>query len=562
MTTLNDLKKVGALKDSLREVSVNNLEVITFSQFKEMSNDERAGFTGIVAVDDYEWVATARGVKPTVSKKVISGNGLLIGSYDRKNKNFFLKKFVNRQLASIDTVKTNLDHKEVKEMAEQNMDFLDAFGEEALGGLKVEAEAEASETGAEVAATDKKSEEINQIKQKVSGEQLVDRKLTVSKNRKYGRLIGFVTKTDATVKLSKKQTVKKDAGRDVLDPGAPSEIKQKWENGEKVPAKYLLKRADIAFRHANPGAIVGAVIATPVDGEINLNMMSDANQQLKITEDTTLKYRYFPMEEAYVVLAAWYDGNIWESQDLLGAKASYVTEKFIPVTSKNVDVSQAPQFRVRLQQNTEVRSSLLCPENYFPLKTFVTVPFQNLTKEDAEKLNYNIESMLKNDTANELLSQLNEAEPDRVVKTPDGVVSKIFFEGASAGPDTCGDIVPFYDKKGTPLKEIEIAVRDKKESKSKPGMFTYPFEYRTLDDPEGPMSNPVYRRVFDSFKIPEDEFRNIIAQTTRTKRSSKKKKPTITTDDFLKAYSVGGMVQGASTTFAEIQDTIDGNIFG
>lgn len=562
MTTLDDLKKVGALKSSWREVSVTNLTTVSFSDFKAMTNEERVKFSGIVTVDDYSWVATTQGLRPSAVNKIASGNGLLVGVYDRQKKEFFLKRYVDRKLASIDNVKTNLDiqHKEVEHMEKETMDVLSAFGEDALSDLKVEAQAK-EEHGVDPQMVDPKAEEINQIKAKVSGQQLVDRRLVVSKNQKHGRLIGFVTKTNATIKLTKRQTVKKVSGKEVLDPSAPSDIKAKWDQGDKVANKWLLKRADIAFRHANPGAIVGVVIATPADGEINLNTIQDADRKINVGEDVTLKYRFFPIEEAYVIIAAWYNGNIREYEPLLGEKASYITQKYIPVISKNEEGAHTPTFRVRLQQNSAVRSSLLCPENYFPLKTFVTIDYQNLTEEDARILNYNIEAMLKNDQGNELLGQFNESDPERVVKTADGVTSKLFYKGASAGPDTCGDIVPFYDKKGAPLREIAIAARDKKESKNKPGVFTYPFSYRAFDEEGGSLENPVHKQVFDAFQIPLDEFKDSVSKATSAKRTSKKNKPTISTDDYLKALSIGGMVQGSTASFADIQNAIDGNIF-
>lgn len=587
VNTLNDLIKVGALQSNLKEVSLSNYpnSVITYSEFKAMSDTDRAIFKGIVTVDDSKWCATLKGVKPNRARKVFSGDGgLKCGSWDKEKREFFLGQIIDGKKCTIDKVKSSILPSEVNKTVTDNsgtlesenlsetrkekennmekangMDLLDAFNTETLNELKAEANTVINES-VEDKKPDRKSEEINKIKAKVSDHQLADRTVLVNENQKNGRFIGFVTKSDATVKVAKAQVVKIQAGKKLLKPDAPVEIKEKHDKGESVAAKYYVKRSALKFRHANPGAVVGVVIATPANGEINLIELQDPSAKLSFDKaNTTLKYKYHPIEEAYIILSAWYGGNIKEDDTLLGAKASFLKEEFYPVISKDADMSATPKFKAKLKHNAEIRSSMLCPENYFPLKIYDTVKYQNLSEEDALVLNYHLEAMLKNDTNNELLTELTEDDPDKIVKTPEGVTSKLFAPGVSAGPATTGEIKAFYSKEEV-VKDVMIAKRNKKESKSKPGTYTYPFVYKTIDDVDGPLSVPQYRRVFDSFHIPEEEFKKLTSRAGKSSRT-RKNRPTITSEDFLKASIIGGIVQGSSTQLSEVQAHLDGNIF-
>ena len=586
MNTLNDLIKVGTLQNNLKEVSLSNYPnpVITYSEFKAMSNLDRATFKGIVTVDDSKWCATLKGVKPSRARKIFSGDGgLKCGSWDKEKKQFFLGKIIDGKKCTIDKVKSSILPSEVnetvtsgsntvesKKLSKNNkeketnmentngMNLLDAFNVDALNDFKAEADTAVVESNEK--KVDKKTEAINKIKAKVENQEIADRTVLINENQKNGRFIGFVTKSDATVKVTKAQVVKIQAGKKLLKPDAPVEIKEKHDKGESVAAKYYVKRSALRFRHANPGAIVGVVIATPANGEINLIELQNPDVQISFDKsDTTLKYKYHPIEEAYIILSAWYGGNIKEDDTLLGAKASFLKEEFYPVFDKEADVNKPPKFKAKLKHNAEIRSSMLCPENYFPLKIYDTIKYQNLSEEDALALNYHLEAMLKNDNNNELLTELTEDDPDKIVKTPEGVTSKLFAPGVSAGPATTGEIKAFYSKEEV-VKDVKIAKRNKKESKSKPGTYTYPFVYKTIDDVDGPLSVPQYKRVFDSFHIPEEEFKSLTSRAGKTSRA-RKNKPTITSEEFLKASIVGGLVQGVSVQLSEVQAHLDGNIF-
>ena len=85
------------------------------------------------------------------------------------------------------------------------VDLLDSFGEEALKNIKENAKpaeeptvavGDAKEKSKAQENKEKREKEINEIKTKVSEQGLADRTSVVSKNQKYGRLMGFVTKTN------------------------------------------------------------------------------------------------------------------------------------------------------------------------------------------------------------------------------------------------------------------------------------------------------------------------------------------------------------------------------
>ena len=78
--------------------------------------------------------------------------------------------------------------------------------------------------------------------------------------------MGFVTKTNDTVKVSKRQVAKMQQGKPVLSSDAPQDVKAEHDAGKKVPAKWYEKKVSACLRNTNPGAIIGVVIATPVGG--------------------------------------------------------------------------------------------------------------------------------------------------------------------------------------------------------------------------------------------------------------------------------------------------------
>ena len=582
MSNLRDLIKIGALKSNLQSVSLDNYpgQVVSHSEFRTMNDTEKQSFKGLVVIDDAQWYATVRGVDPTLAKKVYSGDGgLHVGVWNREAKKYFLTEVIDGTLNVIErltgTKNTNIGvdtpnktrEKENKKMADNtNMDLLKQFGEDALDNIKNGAKPAAATPAVEAGAEKKtvaqqnreaKEKEIEEIKTKVSGQGLADRSSVISKNQKLGRLIAFVTKTDATVKISKKQVTKMLQGKAVLKADAPDSIKADYDAGKKVPAKYFEKRTSVCLRNTNPGAVIGTVIATPIGGCFDLNDLSNPNKRYEFDESQTdLKYKYHPMEETYIVLGAWYDGKIKESEVNMGANATTVQlVNTVVAASKNAETSK-PKVRAKLVQNKDVRKSLLIPGNYFPAKVYETITYQNLSAESAAELNYNFEAMLKNDTSGELLAQLNESSNNNIVRTATGVTSDVFAEGKSAGPGTFAEIPTYYDKTKN-VAEVKIARRDKKASKGKSGVFTYPFIYHKLDDREnGPLSIPEFKKVFDSFHIDEDKFIAVVDKSTK-KSNTKSAKVTLDNEDFLRAAILGGdIIQGVGSPISKVQENL------
>ena len=331
MTTLHDLIQVGALKSALKPVSLDSYpgQIVSHSEFNSMGDAEKLSFKGLVVIDGAQWYATVRGADPTLAKKVYSGDGgLRVGVWNREKKKYFLAEVIDGTLNVIErlTVPENTDNraeaqpekseKENNTMADSKaVDLLDSFGEEALKNIKENAKpaeeptvaaGDAKEKSKAQENKEKREKEINEIKTKVSEQGLADRTSVVSKNQKYGRLMGFVTKTNDTVKVSKRQVAKMQQGKPVLSSDAPQDVKAEHDAGKKVPAKWYEKKVSACLRNTNPGAIIGVVIATPVGGRFDLNDLSNPNKRFEFDEtQMDLKYTYHPKEEAYVVLGAW-----------------------------------------------------------------------------------------------------------------------------------------------------------------------------------------------------------------------------------------------------------------
>lgn len=478
MTTLHDLIQVGALKSALKPVSLDSYpgQIVSHSEFNSMGDAEKLSFKGLVVIDGAQWYATVRGADPTLAKKVYSGDGgLRVGVWNREKKKYFLAEVIDGALNVIErlTVPGNTDNraeaqpekseKENKTMADSKaVDLLDSFGEEALKNIKENAKPAEEPT---VAAGDpkekskaqenkeKREKEINEIKTKVSEQGLADRTSVVSKNQKYGRLMGFVTKTNDTVKVSKRQVAKMQQGKPVLSSDAPQDVKAEHDAGKKVPAKWYEKKVSACLRNTNPGAIIGVVIATPVGGRFDLNDLSNPNKRFEFDEtQMDLKYTYHPKEEAYVVLGAWYDGKILEDDTVIGSKATTIQLVNSVAAASANDASGKPKVRPKLVQNRDARKSLLIPGNYFPAKVYETIAYQNLSAEDAAALNYNFEAMLKNDENGKVAEELNAGSNLNIVRTATGVTSDVFAQGKSAGPATMGEIPTYYDKTANPQR--------------------------------------------------------------------------------------------------------------
>ena len=578
MTTLHDLIQVGALKSALKPVSLDSYpgQIVSHSEFNSMGDAEKLSFKGLVVIGGAQWYATVRGADPTLAKKVYSGDGgLRVGVWNREKKKYFLAEVIDGTLNVIErlTVPENTDNraeaqpekseKENKTMADSKaVDLLDSLGEEALKNIKENAKptvavGDAKEKSKAQENKEKREKEINEIKTKVSEQGLADRTSVVSKNQKYGRLMGFVTKTNDTVKVSKRQVAKMQQGKPVLSSDAPQDVKAEHDAGKKVPAKWYEKKVSACLRNTNPGAIIGVVIATPVGGRFDLNDLSNPNKRFEFDEtQMDLKYTYHPKEEAYVVLGAWYDGKILEDDTVIGSKATTIQLVNSVAAASANDASGKPKVRPKLVQNRDARKSLLIPGNYFPAKVYETIAYQNLSAEDAAALNYNFEAMLKNDENGKVAEELNAGSNLNIVRTATGVTSDVFAQGKSAGPATMGEIPTYYDKTAN-LKEVKIARRAKKESKGKSGVFTYPFIYHKLDDREnGPLAVPEFKKVFDNFHIDEDKFISVVDKSTK-KSTSRSAKVTLNNEDFLRAAILGGgLIQGSSSSISQIQENL------
>lgn len=448
MTTLHDLIQIGALKSALQSISLDSYpgRVASQTEFKAMNEDEKRSFKGLVVIDGAQWYATVRGADPTLAKKIYSGDGgLHVGVWNREAKKYFLTEIIDGKICTVEKISTQPDTstgakapeknkvKENSTMAETNMSLLDEFGENALKDIKneskpavspVEVAADAKEKTEAQKNREAKEKEIAEIKTKVSGQELADRSSVISKNQKLGRLIAYVTKTDSTVKVSKKQVVKMLQGKPALKADAPETIKAEHDAGKKVPTKYFQKRTSACLRNTNPGSVIGTVIATPIGGCFDLNDLSNPEKRYEFDEKhTDLQYKYHPIEETYIVLSAWYDGKIKEDEVNMGATVETVESG---ITYKDIVESNNPdEDTTDLEENDgwktigKIKQRLEAALGSFsPVKSAYALKATTYNNYKVVKLFDNKMKYTYNDVA---LEQLSESSPDveKIEKTND-----------------------------------------------------------------------------------------------------------------------------------------------
>lgn len=442
---------------------------------------------------------------------------------------------------------------------------LSNFDQKALDDLKNSAEAEKAKEESEKTPNQKKRAEnlelVNKIISKVSATDTADTSTIVAHNRNFGKFLGFVTKTNEVIRLGKIGIKKTGAdGKPILKSSAtPENIKKFNEDPEaKIPKNQFELIQTLNFRQSAPPSPFAGVLETPASGRFAPSLIKTmAGSSIPINKEAgdDLIVDLMDKEELFCMINAWYGGRIPESDKILGEDAGYLCVKARVVKEKNATPDNPGKVRQRLVVDGG-RKKLLVPGNYFPIKVYKEVPYQNLDKDTAAMLNNHIEALLKGDKDGSILAGFNAKDKDAVKKTTAGVTSKVFRAGASAGPDTTGDIKTFWDKSQN-VKSVMLPVREKVESKGKPGTYSYKYEYYELNSENGPLSVKQYKEVFDLFGMSPDEFSEKISAASKSK---KKKKSSMDIDNqtLLKALaSGGGLVADSNRTFSEIQESLN-----
>ena len=289
---LNQLQNVGAVPRKYKEVDFS--KCISVTECSDVISEEAT-----LVVDNCAWAATVRGEPIEQSQTIYSGDAAgNVGVFSRRKLTFSVQVLDGNALRTIREKQFKL--KEELNMDNFNLDPLQLKAALAGAGAPAATFSDAAATASTAAPAGK------------------------------GTLIAFITKTNSTVKASLKDPTK-------IGPDG------KAMKGQTDPAQ-------IVFKNAAPGQIIGAIIKTPA---------ANGGQVVKV----------FDKDEAQIAIAKKFGGVVSESEDILGRGiASQITLKMAAATSKN-----APTGGVRTSfvlKSRISRSTVLTEGNYLPMKMF------------------------------------------------------------------------------------------------------------------------------------------------------------------------------------------------
>lgn len=547
MLKLSTLQDSGALSKKLNIISVSGSAVVTHGKIRQADDEFQGTCEKAIVIDNYQWIAINNGDSIETAEIVYSCDGnKFIGSYNRKKRLFFQKELRDNKLYTVSQIK--LPNKEENSMAEVNLQGLDdALKDMDLSGVSVPtaAAAPAESTG----KLSKTQQEVVALKEKVTNAnvQLANNTGITLFNQKYGRVIGFVVKTDKGIKVSKTKVKKVDAqGNPMIRSDLDAKLLANYEAKKndptyRVPASYCEKESAIVFKEARPSAPVAVIVATPKGGNVDYTRLY-SNEDLHADQDTTLEIKIMSMELFYNFLAGLYDGRIRESEEVLGARATWLMTKYSLAKKKNangIDETVGARASIALE-NRKDRATVITTGNYIPLRKYVTMSQSQIkSEEDAQALQLNIEAAFKNGGYDEL------RDADKKIIGADGKTSDYFKVG---GTKAISGVTKF-DEKGVEVSEIRIPVRDKKPTKDGKSV-TYGYKYDVLGDADSTLYNGD-KSVDNILKVAgfsTQEFLTEVAKVTKRTSSSAKAKIGLTAQEFLKLKAMPSFETGNLST--------------
>lgn len=549
--TLEKLKETGAISDLLEVVAVQSKDVITISAFEQLSEAEQAVNQKVVVVDNCRWIATTKRRPAKEANTVYSCDGESSFGCWKKGKGYSFMRLINNRLAVVKKLS-------IKKMEDEKMNMGEAT--EKMSQFNMDS-VESMEVPADGAGEKKKVSEnvamVTDIKKRVAGQTIADNRLAQIANKKKGRLQFFLTRTDSSVRLSKKKVYA--GGKPTLKAGASDDDKAKFNaKPEKPPISLCETEDDLVFKSSKPGTIVGVALKIPAGSEISLARLKTSGAEITPTNDDTMVHRILPKEEAISYIAANFDGVIKEDAEVVGPTASTIYLDFRPKMETNKKTGAKEQKIVvsfKLQKDDKKRNSLLTESNYFPIKMYQTIPVRGASSEDQARMNSLIEAICKDEAAYEHLCAEAKA---KVTRNADGTYTSDWFNKGGV-PN-----VVKYDSldEGDYITDIAVPVREKKvtEKKSKDGgesksVVSYPFKYVEYGEVGGPQEK--YAKLIKAANVSPEEFGAIISGITKSNKSGGSKTPKLDAKDFLRAQTAGMAIKGFNKSFTALAESIE-----
>ena len=529
MLSLEKLKECGALAAHYSSVDFQTASVVSISEMQSKSKEEQSSYKGAVIVDDATWVATKRSQPIESAAFVYSGNATVVGKW-RADANEFRILYLNNNTLSVKQIVKF--ERSMSTMADQNAkDLMKKFQEQ---GAKAGKATEQPQGNKPLDAFDNNGEqkqltpdEIKKLEQKAEREQKKKDEqerynkivsategvhfkqfdAAVAFNRDLGRVLGYVTASDEAIKLSAKKTPKSVNGKNVPIEGfelnAPKSVKEKYAlkgiitNKEWADCDYNLE-----WSQAKPGAIKAIVFKVPVAGDFELTALQGEGELAIDKSNTAMKIKLLATADGQRYIKTHFNGSIREDASIYGKEASVLHAETRPVTKKDSEGNVTTKVGITLKiEKVGNRKGILTKNNFFPIKTYQTIPQQDLTAEQAKSLNYHVTAALKDSGKRD---NLNATSQEKISLSDKGEYSSVWFKEGDVTPIA---VTSCYDKTQE-VTDVRIPVRIEHTGNSGK---TYKFAYNELSSENGPFSVPRFQEVFKHFGVSEDNFKEFVA---------------------------------------------------
>ena len=525
--TLESLKTRGLISSEVQLAESAEMTLVFYSDLLTMKLN-RVTHSMNVVIDDFEWVGV-------LGSDVISCKGERLYYWDKNSLKFTEQKIINDRLATIKEKKFSEQNKEEKIMADINMQGLNLSG---LSGLQApKPMATFGEEGVAPAAGGSSRHEVSKFM------------------RRYGRFAVSITNDEPLIKVQKKMEPEMDGDDYVVDPTASkAEVEAcREKNKGKITKKFAKKHPTIIFKESVPpfkGAILEipeaiANVVSPLD-EIRKGTFQ-LDQNLKATKAVV-----FGAEDAKSFIMSVFDGSIIEKGTDAEIKATATRVK------DNSKTAVEGQKKTKVTLKPEGRKTLITRDNFIPLRLTEKAAVQNLTAEDAVKLNYSIEQAIKTKEVYDNLPADTQAIITWDDSVSDGckVTSEYFKEGATKEIH-----VALFCNADEEVVDVMIPVKEKKISTNKEGKTTISYKMKNFkmeDKVAGPMSVQKYVDLVEGAGFDVDSFIREVSKKLIKKSSkpAKAKENAVSTDEFFDEM-FSGAAAGDMSSASTINNALD-----
>ena len=562
---LSHLKKIGAVPGSLRTVPKTGVMCVTADTVMEDGGQVPSG--SVVVLDGADWIATSRKRPPVEASAVYSSDaeGSLVGCYKRHDNVFLIMKLVGDQLQTIKQIQLKediqMDLNATPEMNAFDLD-LDASQFQIEEGGANPAPDPIGDSGEKKKKVKTEEEQwIANIKSQIPKDGILARDSAVRNNRKFGRLVCFITGSDDVIKLSSRKKVQIDAnGTPVKDikalEGATAEQKAAWEKKGKYPAKYYAKENYLAFNNSPPPQAKGMIVKVPASTDIDIDLLNTQGNFTPDESKTDFVYKFLTKDMASLYIPGNFGSNIKEDESVVGPRASTIgfaaRRKIVKDHSTGGSTPQVvPTFYLDKENGEVNRKKLICSTNYFPSKIYETVSFSDIQGGDVlASVNLNVAGALKKQGS---YDELNEESKSQITLHEDGTYSCAWFN------DHAQITVKKYDAESDDdlVSDVRIPLRVEVAQKKDPTKTTIKYKYIQVGEPGGPQDDPVFRRIIEATKLDVETFADKIKKITARVSKPKATKDLITGDSYLQAVSLGLIDVGSAANFAAMGENLE-----